>query len=188
MGKQDLVLGKGLLYNSIEVDRAAITGIKADYGNLTLAYDGSGNTKVQAVEYKTMLLGTNVATDYLKVEKLATDNEYGALSTDINMFGKKIDAEYVRNFTQKANAFRVGTDILGTKVNYIDYDANALPEQSGFNVAGATSTGFGNISQADKGIQVTYDKKLAQNIEFVLDYKNLDVAGDQTKATLNVKF
>lgn len=188
LGEQDLVLGKGLLYNSYEVDGAAITGAKAKYGNLTLAYDNSGDTKVQAAEYKDQLFGTNYAADYLKLETATDKNKYVALSTDVKLFGKKVGAEFVRNTSQKANAYRVGTDILGAQVSYVDYAANALPEQSGFNFAGSTSTGFGSSSQADKGIQVTYDKNLAKNVDVVLDYKKLDVAGTQTKATLNVKF
>lgn len=188
LGKQDLMLGKGLLYNSYEVDGAGITGAKAKYGNLTLAYDNSDDTKVQAAEYTDQLFGTNYAADYLKLETVTDKNEYAALSTDVKVFGKKVGAEFVRNTSQKANAYRVGTDILGAQVSYIDYDANALPGQSGFNFAGTTSTGFGTSSQADKGLQVTYDKNLAKNVDVALDYKNLDVAGDQTKATLNVKF
>lgn len=188
LGKQDLVLGKGLLYNSYEVDGAGITGIKANYGKLTLAYDNGGDSRVQAAEYKTQLFGTDVGADYLKLDTTADTNEYAALNTDVKVLGKTVSAEYVRNTSQKANAYRVGTDILGAQVSYINYDANALPEQSGFNFAGATSTGFGSSSQADKGFQVTYGKNLAKNVDMVLDYKNLDVAGDQTKATLNVKF
>ncbi|EAX47357.1 S-layer domain protein domain protein [Thermosinus carboxydivorans Nor1] len=42
LGKQDLILGKGLLYNSNEVDGAAITGAKVNWDKLTLAYDNSG--------------------------------------------------------------------------------------------------------------------------------------------------
>lgn len=188
VGKQDLVLGKGLLYNSNEVDGAAITGGKVNWEKLTLAYDNSGDTSVQAVEYKDELFGTQFAADYLKLETTADKNEYAGLSTDFNLFGKKVGAEFVRNTSQKANAYRVGTDIFGAQVSYIDYDANALPEQSGFNFAGNTSTGFGASNQADKGIQVTYGRNLAKNVDVVLDYKNLDVAGDQTKATLSVKF
>jgi hypothetical protein len=188
LGKQDLVLGKGLLYNSYEVDGAGITGLKANYGKLTLAYDNSGDSRVQAAEYKMQLFGANVGVDYLKLDTTADTNEYAALNTDVKVFGKKVSGEYVRNTSQKANAYRVGTDILGAQVSYIDYDANALSEQSGFNFAGATSTGFGSNSQTDKGIQVTYGRNLAKNVDVVLDYKNLDVAGDQTKATLNVKF
>lgn len=188
LGKQDLQLGKGLLYDSNEVDGAAITGAKVNWDRITLAYDNSGETKVQAVEYQDQIFGTRFAADYLKLETAADKNEYAGLSTDFNVFGKKIGAEYVRNTSQKANAYRVGTNIFGAKVSYIDYDANALPEQSGFNFAGTTSTGFGSNNQADKGLQVTYDRNLAKNVDVVLDYKKLDVAGDQTKATLNVKF
>ncbi|HWR10032.1 S-layer homology domain-containing protein [Sporomusa sp.] len=188
LGKQDLKLGKGLLYNSYEVDGAAITGAKAKLGGLTLAYDNNGDTRVQAAEYQNRLLGTNLAADYLKIDNAGTANEYAALSTDVNVFGKKVGAEYVRNVSQKANAYRVGTDILGARVSYINFDVNALPEQSGFNFAGTTSTGFGSSNQKDKGFQVTYDRNLAKNVNLELDYKNLDVAGDQTKATVNVKF
>ncbi|WP_425058195.1 hypothetical protein SCACP_28420 [Sporomusa carbonis] len=188
LGKQDLKLGQGLLYNSYEVDGAAITGAKAKLSNVTLVYDNSGDTKVQAAEYKTQFYGTNLAADYLKLDNTGNTNEYAALSTDVNVFGKKVGAEYVRNTTQKANAYRIGTDILGAQVSYINYDANALPDQSGFNFAGATSTGFGSSSQADKGFQVTYGKNVAKNVNAVLDYKKLDKAGDQTKATVNIKF
>lgn len=38
----------------------------------------------------------------------------------------------------------------------------------------------------DLAIQVTYRKNLAKNVDVVLDYKNLDETGDQTKDTLNV--
>ena len=187
-GKQDLALGKGLLYNSYEVDGAAITGAKAKVGKLTLAYDNSGDTKIQAAEYTDRVFGTNVTADYLKIDSAADANEYAAVSTDVNVFGQKVGAEYVRNVSQKANAYRVGTDILGARVSYINYDANALPEQSGFNFAGTTSTGFGSNAQKDKGLQITYGRDLAKNVDVEVDYKNLDVAGEQTKATLNVRF
>lgn len=188
VGKQDLLLGKGLLYNSYEADGAAITGAKTTWKGLTLAYDNSGDTKVQAVDYKTQLYGTSVGADYLKIDNTVDANEYAGLNADIKVFGKTVGAEYIRNVSQKANGYRIGTNILGAQVSYIDYDANALPEQSGFNFAGASSTGFGSNSQADKGFQITYGRNIVKNVGVVLDYKNLDVAGDQTKATLNVKF
>lgn len=188
LGKQDLVLGKGLLYNSYEADSAAITGVKASWKGLTLAYDNSGDTKIQAADYQTRLYGTEVGADYLKVDNIVDANEYAGLNADVKLLGKTFGAEYVRNISQNADAYRIGTNILGAQVSYLDYDANALPEQSGFNFSGATSTGFGSNTQADKGIQITYGRNIAKNVDVVLDYKNLDIAGDQTKATLNVKF
>lgn len=188
LGRQDLVLGKGLLYDSYEADGSAISGAKATWKGLTLAFDNSGDTKIQAADYQTQLYGTRVGVDYLKIDNTVDTSEYAGLNADIKLFGKNFGAEYVRNVSQNANAYRIGTDILGAQVNYLDYDANALPEQSGFNFSGATSTGFGNNSQADKGIQITYGRNIVKNVDIVVDYKNLDWAGDQTKATLNVKF
>jgi hypothetical protein len=179
-GKQDLKLGKGLLYDTNEVN-APITGVKAKVGNLMAAVDNTGASQLQAYEYKANIMNHAVTADYLNYKG---GDEYAAISTDVNFVGKKIGVEYAQNLSQEANAFRIGTDILGAKVNYIDFDANALPDQSGVSF----SSTYGNKAVDDKGFQVVYTKDLAKNINLVADYKNLDVAGEQTKVTMNMKF
>jgi len=178
IGKQDLTLGKGLLYDTSEVSSAPITGVKVKAGNLMAAVDNSGDSQLQAFEYKANILGKTITADYMNVKD---GDEYAALSTDVNLAGKKIAVEYAQNLSQDANAFKVGTDILGAQVSYIDYEANAL--------AGTKSVfSFGDKTIDDKGFQVVYTKNLAKNANIVFDYKNLDVAGDQTRVTLNTKF
>lgn len=176
LGKQDLTLGKGLLYDTGEVN-APITGVKVKAGNLMAAVDNSGASQLQAYEYKANILGKNITADYMNVKG---GNEYAALSTDVNLGSKKVAVEFAQNLSQDANAFKVSTDVLGAQVSYIDYEANALPAQS--------VVSFGNKAVDDKGFQILYTKNVAKNVSMAIDYKNMDVAGDQTRVTLNTKF
>lgn len=180
LGKQDLKLGKGLLYDTT-VGGTAITGAKVQIGNLTAAADNSGAFKANAVEYKTNIFGHDVTADYLNIKGGA---EYAALSTDFNLANKKVAAEVVQNLDNDAVGFKVGTDILGAQVSYIDFEANALPGTSNFLQSFVADANAND----DKGFQVLYNKALAKNTSLEIDHKNLDVAGDQTKVTVNVKF
>lgn len=177
VGKQDLKLGKGLLYDTTITTAEPITGVKVQYGNLIAAADNSGATKADAVQYTANVFGHAVTADYLNIKDGA---EYAALSTDFNVLNKKVGAEVVQNLDNDAIGYKVGTDILGAQVSYIDYEAGALPGSSQFD--------FGDKAIDDKGFQVVYNKTLAKNTNLEIDHKNLDVAGDQTKVTLNVKF
>jgi hypothetical protein len=176
LGKQDLKLGKGLLFDTGSTG-GSITGVNVKMGNLMAAVDNTGIEKLQAVEYKANIFGKAVTADYLNFTNGA---EYAALSTDINFVGKKIGTEVAQNLDNDAVGFKIGTNLLGAQVSYIDYEANALPSTSAFN--------FGDKAVDDKGFQVVYNKAVAKNTNLEIDHKNLDVAGDQTKVTLSVKF
>lgn len=184
LGKQDLKLGQGLLLDTNELTNdpahagevgSYVSGVRMTAGNLTVVNDD--NQDFSAVQYKAHMLGRDVTADYLN---LKNGDEYAALSTDFNLGNKKVDVEYAQNLQTNANAYKVGTDILGAQVSYIDFEAGALPATTGFF--------FGDKAVDDKGFAVAYNKDIAKNTNLAVDYKNLDVAGDETKVTLNVKF
>ncbi len=184
LGKQDLKLGQGLLLDTNELTNdpaheggvgSYVSGARMTAGNLTVVNDDTQD--FSAVQYKAHLLGRDITADYLNMKN---GDEYAALSTDFNLGRNKVDVEYAQNLQTNANAYKVGTDILGAQVSYIDFEAGALPATSGFY--------FGDKDVDDKGFAVAYNKEIAKNTNFGIDYKNLDVAGDETKVSLNVKF
>jgi hypothetical protein len=171
IGKQDLFLGKGLLYDDV------MTGTVVKLGKLTTAFDNTGASKFQAAEYNAHIFGKDIKADYLN---FVNGDEYAALSSDVNLLGKKVAGEFVQNISQEANAFKVSTNFLGATVGYIDYEANALP--------GASTFDFGDKAVDDKGFTVDYVKSLAKNTTLEINYKDLDVAGNQTKVAVTAKF
>ena len=125
------------------------------------------------------------------------DNNYYAASTSFDLLpGLKISGEYAKNDTQNANAYQVKAALgkTGLSVAYKDVDAYAVPYESALNLKAGNVTALSdfrttaNANGHAKGMEYEYNADLAKNTNLNVIYQDIQDAGKNVRATVNVKF
>jgi hypothetical protein len=193
IGRQDYELGQGMLAGGGST--AIMNGITAKTGNLMVFAGKEQNaSNVMVNNYGAQYsfkLGAPVTVSYLSLN----DVNYYAAGTSFELFpGLKISGEYAKNDTANADGWQVKAAIgkTGLSVGYKDIEQGAVPFESALNLK---STGnilgdFYAVSQTGraKGMEYEYNATLAKNTNLNVLYQDIDNAGKNVRATVNVKF
>lgn len=193
IGRQDYDLGQGMLAGAGSV--AILNGVSVRDGGF-MAFGGKESISATAMDNA---YGAQYAFNFpLTVSFLNDgDNNYYAASTSFNLLpGLKISGEYAKNDTLDANAYQVKASLgkTGLSVAYKDVDAYAVPYESALNLKAsnvATLSDFRTTANANghaKGMEYEYNADLAKNTNLNVIYQDIQDAGKNVRATVNVKF
>lgn len=182
VGRQDVKLGSGILFDS------QMTGFAAQAGALKLyAGNNAGTTaipapdRMYAAEYGFNALGAKVTADYLKT---GDDKAYGINATTALTNNVTGIADYIKNDTTgaTATAFGVKFNKAGLTVMHRDADANVYNAYSSADLIPLSTT------DAIKGMEYQLDKNLGKNATLNVKYQDFDNMDTRTSAAVNVKF
>jgi len=195
LGRQDVILGSGILFDD------TMNGLATQAGGLTLyagkTTGGVNNAlyanRINAVgpeieadnmygaEYKVGIKGASLTADYLK----NGDNKAYGINGAIPI-GKALtaNADYVKNDTNNASAVA-----YGVKFNQLGLTATHRDADAGVYNAYSSSDSFALPTDvAIKGMEYQYDKNLAKNVDMLVKYQDFDNMDTRTTAAVNVKF
>ena len=191
VGRQDLVLGNGILHDS------TITGINAKAGNLRMFAGHLNDTnKMYGAEYGMKLGAADITADYVNYDDgTAKTDVYGAnvgikLTNSVTALGEFYNYD---DGTTDANAAAYGLKFnkLGLTALYRDVEDGANSKYSGMYNDMQTP---GN-ENGYKGLEVRYDRAIAKNTTLNLKYQDFEnqdgtevAGGARTQAAVNVKF
>jgi len=194
IGRQDYDLGQGLLAGAGST--AILNGVSVRNGGF-MAFGGkeatSATTMDNAYGAQYAFAFAPITVSYLN----DGDNNYYAASTSFNLIpGLKISGEYAQNDTLDANAFQVKAAIgkTGLSVAYKDVDRGAVPFESALNLKAGNVPALSdfrstaNAKGHAKGMEYEYNAELAKNTNLNVLYQDIEDAGKNVRATVNVKF
>jgi len=185
VGRQDVLLGSGILFDS------QMTGLGVKAGALKLyAGNNTGTTtddvlnaseRMYAAEYGFNALGAKVTADYLKN---GDDKVYGVNGSALLAKGVTGNVDYIKNdnTSATATAFGVKFNDLGVTVTHRDADAGVYNAYSSADVIALPT------DAAIKGMEYQYDKNLGKNAALKVKYQDFDNMTARTSAAVNVKF
>ena len=198
IGRQDYDLGQGMLAGAGSV--AILNGVSVRDGGFMAfggkeAIDRVNNADVMDNAYGAQYsFGfAPITVSYLN----SNDNNYYAASTSFDLFpGLKLSGEYAKNDTLDANAYQVKASIgkTGLSVAYKDVDRGAVPFESALNLKAYNVTALSdfrttaNANGHAKGMEYEYNADLAKNTNLNVIYQDIQDAGKNVRATVNVKF
>jgi hypothetical protein len=194
IGRQDYDLGQGMLAGAGSV--AILNGVSVRDGGF-MAFGGkeaiSSTTMDNAYGAQYAFAFAPITVSYLNDGA----NNYYAASTSFNLIpGLKISGEYAKNDTLDANAFQVKAAIgkTGLSVAYKDVDRGAVPFESALNLKAGNVAALSdfrstaNTNGHAKGMEYEYNADLAKNTNLNVVYQDIQDAGKNVRATVNVKF
>lgn len=194
IGRQDYDLGQGMLAGAGST--AILNGVSVRSGNFMAfggkeAIDSTTTANAYGAQYSFGFVPLTVS--YLNSD----DKNYYAASTSFNLIrGLKLSGEYAKNDSDNADAYQIKATLgkTGLSAAYKDVEANAVPFDSALNLKATNITALSdfravaNATGRARGMEYEYNADLAKNTSLNVLYQDIDKAGKNVRATVNVKF